>query len=83
MGHKKIDLRQSAKHTGHIDEEWINKKIHGHGGAFGYNSYTGLATLIFIGCKPGILIFWYNIILFFKYLKRICTKGVRKCFIKI
>jgi hypothetical protein len=54
----------------HIDGKWIDKKIGGHGGAFSYNSYDGKARLIYIGSTSGIKIFWYNIILWGKYVKR-------------
>lgn len=61
----------------HIDDEWISKKINSNGGAYFYNNYNSLATIDYIGNKKGIIIFTYNVILFFKYLKRIILKYIK------
>jgi len=55
----------------HIDDEWITKKIDGHGGAYMCNSINGLVVIGYIGHKNRIQVFGYNIILFFKYLMHI------------
>ena len=62
----------------HVDEEWIGKKIDGHGGSYGHSSITGLAYIGYIGNKNSVQVFWYNVILFFKYLKRLLSKKFRK-----
>lgn len=62
----------------HVDSEWINKKIDGHGGSFSYNSYEGLVVIRYIGHKSRIQIFVYNVILFFKYLLRNYQFGERR-----
>jgi hypothetical protein len=54
----------------HVDCEWIDQKIEGHGGCYSFNSTRGLATIHFIFGKNKIQILWYNIILLFKYLAR-------------
>jgi hypothetical protein len=54
----------------HIDDDWVHKKINGHGGAFLYSSSIGLMHIDYIGSTSRIKVFGYNVILFFKYLKR-------------
>jgi hypothetical protein len=58
----------------HIDYEWINKKIDGHGGVYSYKNPNGVIIINWIYGKNHIQIFWYNIILFIKYLIRITIK---------
>ena len=55
----------------HVDDDWINKMIDGHGGSYRVNKPNGLAVIGYIGHKNRIQVFGYNIILFFKYLRRI------------
>jgi hypothetical protein len=55
----------------HIDSDWIERIIDGHGGCIRCNSYKGLARITYIGHKNSIQVFGYNVILFFKYLKRL------------
>lgn len=54
----------------HVDQAWIYTKIGGHGGSFGSNGPYDLARIGYIGNKNFIQVFWYNIILYFRYLKR-------------
>lgn len=61
----------------HVDDAWINKKIDGHGGLYTFSKSNGLAVIGYIGHKNRIQVFGYNIILFFKYLRR-STKGVKR-----
>ena len=62
----------------HVDDEWISKKIDGHGGSYGCNDINGLARIGYIGHKNSYQVFGYNVILFFKYLKRLPSKKFRK-----
>lgn len=57
-------------HVDHVDYDWITKKIDGHGGAYSYDSPDGKVTICSIFGKNRIQIFWYNLILYWKYLKR-------------
>ena len=54
----------------HVDNTWITIKTNGHGNSYFYSSITGLAIIKYIGNKNRIQVFGYNVILFFKYLKR-------------
>ncbi len=65
----------------HADYDWINRKINGHGGFYIYNQYdpNSLARIGYTGNGTYIMISIYNIILLFRYLKRIIkvVKGSR------
>ena len=54
----------------HVDYDWISKKIGGHGGTYSCYTNTGIIRIGYIGSTSKIKVFWYNVILFFKYLKR-------------
>lgn len=58
----------------HVDYDWASEKAGGHGMCCGYNSERGLLVIHWIGSKPIYVIWWYNLILFFKMLKRIFRK---------
>ena len=62
--------RYRTKWKEHVDYEWINKKINGHGGVYSFNKTNGIITISYIYGKNNIQLFWYNIILFIKYLIR-------------
>ena len=62
----------------HVDDEWIIKKIDGHDGSYRCNDIDGLARIGYIGHKNSYQVFGYNVILFFKYLKRLLSKKFRK-----
>jgi len=59
-----------GKYKPHIDTDWINKKIGGHGGIHSYDSPTGIAHIMYIGSKNRLQVLWYNTILFLKFIKR-------------
>lgn len=54
----------------HIDSLWIQEKIGGHGGSYSYSSVDGRVKIGYIGGKPIVVIWWYNLQLLYKYLKR-------------
>jgi hypothetical protein len=54
----------------HADYDWINKKVNGHSSVYGYKQPRGLAVIYGIYGKTRAQIFWYNVILLFKYVKR-------------
>lgn len=54
----------------HKDSEWIKVKMQGQSGCYGYNKIDGPAKICYIYKKNKLLIFYYNIVLFIKYLKR-------------
>lgn len=54
----------------HIDSEWIESKFKGRSGAWGYNSIYGLARIDYIYKVNKLKIFYYNCVLFIKFLKR-------------
>ena len=62
----------------HADYEWFSKKVAGHGGSFFHNGEDGLARIGYIGHKNSYQVFGYNVILLFKYLKRLLSKKFRK-----
>lgn len=66
----KIFPKKGKDFIPHEDILWINSKIGGHGGSYNYNSINGLATIYYIGNKNKLQVLWYNIILYFKFLKR-------------
>jgi len=54
----------------HVDKSWIYDKIDGHGGCFGCSDPYGLAKIDYIGNKNSLQVFWYNLILYLRYVKR-------------
>lgn len=54
----------------HPDRKWISHKIGGHGGAYGYEDESGMARIGYIGSTNRILILWYNLILWFRWVMR-------------
>ena len=54
----------------HVDSKWIDTKIGGHGGGYTFDTVKGVATIDFIFGKNFLKIFWYNVILFVKYIIR-------------
>ena len=54
----------------HVDSKWIDKKIGGHGGCYGFNTTKGIVIIDYIGGKNHIQLFWYNTILFVRFLVR-------------
>ena len=70
---KKIKQKHSQQRP-HPDEQWISDKMGNHGGSWGYDFYTGRATIYHIGVGNRYKVVWYNLLLFIKYLKRI-VKG--------
>jgi hypothetical protein len=57
-------------HYPHRDRDYIMSKIKRHGASFVYNDNDSLAIITWIGSTPKIKIFYYNIILWLKYVKR-------------
>lgn len=54
----------------HIDKDWIDDKFTGRSGACEYNGTTGYCKIEYIWQVPKIKIFYYNIILWIRYVKR-------------
>lgn len=54
----------------HVDNLWISEKIGGHGGSYCYSSVNGLVRIGYIGVKPKVVIWWYNLQLLYRYIKR-------------
>lgn len=57
----------------HIDHDWISKRVNGHGACYSYNSSNGLVFISWIYGVGRLRVFWYNIQLFFRYMKRQCA----------
>lgn len=57
--------------TPHVEEDWIHSKIKGQGGGHRFSNPKGLVVIFYIGSTSKLKIFYYNIILWFKYLKRL------------
>lgn len=77
MSRKRKTQRQKIENPvwiEHVDYKWFENKVEGHGGSLGYSSRYGLAHIGYIGHKNAVQVFVYNIILFFKYLKRVIRK---------
>lgn len=55
----------------HIDYDWACEVSKGHGMGCSYNNPKGLLVIDFIGSCPRYCIWKYNMILFFKFLKRL------------
>ena len=53
----------------HKDSEWIKEKMQGRSGCYGYNK-NGLSKIEYIYQKSKLTVFYLNIILFVRYLKR-------------
>jgi len=69
---KNVQRKAKTKHlyVDHVDNDWIRDKIGGCGGSWGCNGPYSLAFISHIYNKNFLLIFWYNMILYFRYLKR-------------
>lgn len=72
MARYKYNYDRQYTYIPHIDNDWISRKINGHGGGY----YTkggpkGLAILTYIGDKKFYHIWYYNVILFVRYIKRL------------
>lgn len=63
-------IKPSKPEPIHPDENWIHNRIGGHGGAYAFNDRTGLATIDDIYGVSRIKLFWYNMQLYFRWLKR-------------
>lgn len=74
LRYKKAKPKDEYVYIPHIDSDWINKKIDGHGGAFTYNNKYSCAKIDYIGSTSSLRIFYYNIILWLKYVKRNINK---------
>lgn len=70
MSKKYPKSKKPDEYKNHVDYEWFNKKVDGHGGSLGYSSVTGLAHIGYIGSTSRTKVFWYNILLYVKYLTR-------------
>jgi hypothetical protein len=71
---KRIPVSSDYKHVDHIDNDWILNKIGSHGGSHSYSSPSGLARIGYIGSTGKLKIWYYNLILLFKYIKRKLNK---------
>ncbi|MCI8654390.1 MAG: hypothetical protein HFJ48_00725 [Clostridia bacterium] len=58
----------------HKDQEWIESKMNGRSGCYGYDNIKGPAKIGYIYKVNKIKIIYYNIILFIRYLKRKVAK---------
>lgn len=54
----------------HKDNEWIKSKMQGRSGCYGYNKINGPARIGYIYKKSKLVVFYYNVVLFVRYLKR-------------
>jgi hypothetical protein len=75
-------LRRLAKpkeytHIEHIDYPWIQSKIDGHGGSCHYNYKYGLVTIGYIGSTCRLKVWYYNLIIFGKYILRQLRKVIK------
>jgi hypothetical protein len=57
-------------YTPHIDADWIESKIDGHGGGYSHTGRESMCILHYIGSTWKIVVWYYNIILFCKWLGR-------------
>jgi hypothetical protein len=62
--------RKKPRNINHVDYEWINKKMGIRGGSYRYKSPRGLVTIEEIGDTNKPKIFYYNVVLLFKYFIR-------------
>lgn len=63
----------------HIDKEWISERIGGHGGSFSYTKPDGIVRIGYIGGKPKIVIWFYNLQLLMRYIRRKLWRLYLKC----
>ena len=75
--HPTLVPTHSCMYIPHIDSEWIYSKIKGRGGAFNNYGKYSCARICYISTVPKIGIFYYNIILWLKYVKRNIKKVYR------
>jgi hypothetical protein len=68
--HCKPRKKKAKFQKNHADTGWINSKIRGNGGSFGFSHDDGCARIYHIGGASKLLIFWYNIILWGRYVRR-------------
>ncbi len=54
----------------HKDNEWIKSKMQGRSGCYGCNKINGPARIGYIYKKSKLVVFYYNVVLFVRYLKR-------------
>lgn len=54
----------------HIDYDYAQKYVEGHGAGFAYNSIDGLLTCDFITTKSRIFIMYVNLVLFLRFIMR-------------
>jgi hypothetical protein len=59
----------------HVDSEWCHKKINGRGGSLIHKGRYGLLRFGYIGGEKKIKVFYYNCILFIKYLRRLIIRA--------
>ena len=62
----------------HVDEPWIQDKIAGHGGSYLRSTPTSLAIIGYLGHKGRLWVWYYNLILFTRYLKRVYYRSYPK-----
>jgi hypothetical protein len=77
--HRKFRKRAKPRectHIEHIDYPWIKDKIDGHGGSCHYNSKYGTVSIGYIGSTSRVKVWYYNLILFGKYVLRQLRKVV-------
>lgn len=60
----------------HVDYDWACKISKGHGMACYYRNPKGLLVIDYIGSYPRYVIWKYNMILFFRFLKRFIKEEV-------
>jgi hypothetical protein len=54
----------------HVDYDWVNEIAGEHGWSCRYHNPEGLLIIGYIGLFPRHVIWKYNLILFFRFLKR-------------
>jgi hypothetical protein len=69
-GNGKRHIKKLDTFTQHIDNAWISSKIGEHGGAYGFNDSYGPAKISYIGRANKIKIWWLNMRLYWRWVKR-------------
>lgn len=57
----------------HPDAAWIKGVVRGHGGGYWLGNFYKPSRIIYIGSTKKIVVGWYNLKLYFKWLKRKLT----------
>jgi hypothetical protein len=68
----KLKRKHWQEYPSHIDIDWMNSKVNGHGACFTWRNgrYDGWARITWIYGKSWYKLAWYNLILWCKYIKR-------------